>query len=264
MNNTDHISLASPWTWAVPLSSVVGLTVVWVTGTNESFFLLLNSLGQGKASALFWANVTILGDALVAFALLSLFVRRRPEIVWALIIAAVFATFWVHGLKYFIGHPRPGAVLSNEMINVIGVKLRGGSFPSGHTTTAFVLAGVICNLRIHALLSWTALLLATLAGISRATVGAHWPMDIFAGAFGGWLTAIIGVMLFQHLATRKQWGNHIPGQLVFHAGLLMIAISLFFYDNGYPTSLPFQYAIAVIAILVIAYNFTQTLQRTKN
>lgn len=264
MNYSEHITLTSPWTWAVPLISIIGLIAVWISGNNESLFLLLNSLGQSKTGALFWANTTILGDALLAFALLSLFVRRRPEVVWALIIAAVFAAFWVHGLKYFIGHPRPGAVLPNEMMNVIGVKLRGGSFPSGHTTTAFVLAGVICNLRVHPLLSWIALLLATLAGISRAAVGAHWPMDIFAGALGGWLTAIIGVYLFQQLAKRKQWDTHIPGQLFFHIGLLIIAISLFFYKNGYPTSQPLQYTVATIATLVIVYNFSQMLLLKKN
>lgn len=260
MNNTNHLNLASPWTWAVPVLAVSGLITVWLSASNESLFLWLNSLGQGQVGALFWANTTILGDTLLALALLSLFVRRRPEVIWALLIAAVFATFWVHGLKPFFGHPRPPAVIPGDIINIIGVRLGGNSFPSGHTTTAFVLAGVICHMRIHALLSWIALLLATLAGISRAVVGAHWPMDILAGAFGGWITAFIGVLLFQQLATRKQWGTEIPGQPVFQAGLVMIAVSLFFYDNGYPASLPFQYAVATIALVVIIYNLWQTLQ----
>ena len=257
------MSLTSPWVWFVPLFSIVGLFVVWLSGTNESFFLLINSMGQSKFAALFWANATILGDTLIAFALLSLFVRRRPEVVWALLIAAVFATFWVHGLKPFFGNPRPPAVISSEVINIIGVSLRGNSFPSGHTTTAFVLAGVICGLRIHPLLSWIAVLLATLAGVSRAVVGAHWPMDIFAGAFGGWITAVIGVLLYQQLANRKQWGTKIPGQLVFNIGLLIIALSLFFYNNGYPTSHVFQYIVATVAIVVIIYNLSQILLLTK-
>lgn len=254
-------SIGNPWVWAVPVFSFVGLIVVWLTGVNESLFFLLNSLGQNDTGAVFWANITILGDTLVAFALLSLFVRRRPEIVWVLLIAAVLATFWVHGLKYLVGNPRPAAVLSNDLINVIGVNLRGGSFPSGHTTSAFVLAGVISCLRIHPLLSWIALLLASLTGISRAVVGAHWPMDIFAGALGGWLTAVLGVILFQQLARHKQWGQHIPGKMVFNIGLLLIALTLFFYNNGYPTSFPLQYLIGTIAILMIMYNFSQLLKR---
>lgn len=243
----------------VPLISIAGLIFVWLTDTNQSLFLWLNHLGKNNAAALFWANTTILGDTLIAFALLSPFVRRRPDVIWVIVIAAILAIFWVHGLKYFIGHPRPGAVLSKEAFNVIGVHLRGGSFPSGHTTTAFVLAGVISCLRIHPALSWVVIALAVLTGISRAAVGAHWPMDIFAGAFGGWLTAIIGVMSYRKLSENKPWGTQLPGQVFLNTGLLLVAISLFFYNNGYPSSMVFQYGIAVIALVIIGYNFSKLL-----
>lgn len=259
---TKHITLSSPWIWLVPLISLSGLIIVWLSGSNQSLFLWLNELGKNSAGTLFWANATILGDTLIAFALLSPFVRRRPDVVWALIIAAIFATFWVHGIKYFIGHPRPGAVLSKEAFNVIGVHLRGGSFPSGHTTTAFVLAGVICCLRIHPALSWIALGLAVLTGISRAVVGAHWPADIFAGAFGGWTTAVIGVMLYQQTSKRKPWGTQQPGQIFLNAGLLLVAGTLLFYNNGYPSSMAFQYSLATITIVIIIYNFSQLLPGT--
>ncbi|WP_455218429.1 phosphatase PAP2 family protein [Kaarinaea lacus] len=263
MKNINPVNLASPWIWAIPLISLSGLTITWLSDSNENLFLLLNSLGKSDGGALFWANATILGDTLMAFTLLSLFVRRRPDVIWALLIAALFAALWVHGLKYVIGEARPGAVLAKDVINVIGVSLRGGSFPSGHTTTAFVLAGVICLLRVNPVISWLAIGLATLAGIARAVVGAHWPIDIFAGALGGWLTAIIGVMLFQRLASYKQWQAHVPGQLVFNIGLLVIAINQFFYDNGYPASLPFQYTVAAIAILVVIYNLSKIITNNK-
>lgn len=257
MNTKNIPSFASSWVWAVPLISAVGLIAVWLPGINESLFISLNGLGKGKAAALLWANITTLGDTMLAFALLSLFVRRHPEIIWIVLISAIFAILWVHGLKFLISNPRPAAILSGDAINIIGVHLRGGSFPSGHTTTVFIIAGVICNLRINTLLSWAVLLLAILTGISRAVVGAHWPMDILGGAFGGWVIAVISVMLFGLLAERKQWGANIPGQLIFNSGLLLVALTLFFYDNGYPKSLPFQYAVATIAILVIVYNLSR-------
>jgi hypothetical protein len=109
----------------------------------------------------------------------------------------------------------------------------------------------------------TALVLAILAGISRAVVGAHWPMDIFAGAFGGWLAALIGVLLFNKLALNKSWADpahnqspsQIPGRMHFNAGLLLISLSLFAHDSGYPTSQPFQMVVAFICISIIAVNF---------
>lgn len=259
MNKKNNITLSSPWIWVVPLVSMTGLAIVWLTGANQDLFLWLNALGTNSTASVIWANITILGDTLVAFALLSPFIRRRPDVIWAIIIAAIFAMFWVHGLKYFIGNPRPGAVLPKDMINIIGVHLRGGSFPSGHTTTAFVLSGVICTLRLHPALSWIALILAILTGISRAAVGAHWPMDIFAGAFGGWLTAVIGVISYRKLSEKKPWGTQRPGKIFLNAGLFLIALTLFFYYNGYPASIAFQNTIGAITIIITVYNFSQLL-----
>ena len=255
--------LVSPLAWAVPAVSLIGFVFVWLNGINQDFFLWLNELGRGEFSKIVWANITILGDTLVAIALLSPFARKRPDIIWALLIAAVFATLWVHGLKPLIGNLRPAAVLSSDVIHIIGVTLHKGSFPSGHTTTAFTLAGVICLSRLHPAIMITAIMLAILAGFSRAVVGAHWPMDIFAGAFGGWLAALIGVLLFKKLALCKSWADpvsnqnpsQIPGRMFFYVGLLLITSYLFIHDSGYPTSQPFQIIVAIICISVIAINF---------
>ena len=246
----------------MPALSLTGFLVLWLSGLNQEFFLWLNDLGRSSVSKIVWANFTILGDTLIAFALLSPFIRKRPDIIWALLIAAVFATLWVHGLKPLIEHLRPAAVLSNDVIHIIGVTLHKGSFPSGHTTTAFTLAGVICLSRVHPALMITALSLATLAGVSRAVVGAHWPMDIFAGAFGGWLAALIGVVLFKRLVKTKGWVNQIPGQNYFYGGLALVAISLFVYDNGYPDSHALQFAVAILSLSFIVFNIWR-LMKTK-
>jgi membrane-associated phospholipid phosphatase len=261
--NDTRTTITSPLTWAVPTVSLIGFVVVWLNGFNENFFLWLNGLGRTPFAETSWANITILGDTLVAIALLSPFVRKRPDIIWSLLIAAAFATLWVHGLKPLVEHLRPAAVLSNDVIHIIGVTLHKGSFPSGHTTTAFTLAGVICLSRTHPAVMITALVLATLAGVSRAVVGAHWPMDIFAGAFGGWLAAFIGVLLFKRLAQYKNWGDpahnqspsQIPGRIYFNTGLLLVALSLLFHDSGYPASQPFQIFVAIICIITITFNF---------
>lgn len=266
MNNSTNIisaPLKSPLVWVIPALSLFGFLIVWLNGLNQEFFLWLNGLGRSPFAEIFWANITILGDTLIAIALLSPFVRRRPDIIWTLLIAAVFATLWVHGLKPLVEHLRPGAILSNDVINIIGVTLHKGSFPSGHSTTAFTLAGVICLSRAHPTVMIAAIVLAILAGFSRAVVGAHWPMDIFAGAFGGWLAALIGVILFKRLAQHKNWGDltpsqglsQIPGRTSFNMGLALIAMSLFFYDNGYPGSQLFQIIVAILSLGFIAFNF---------
>lgn len=259
MNSNPHsvnpVPLASPLSWGVPAIALTGFLMVWLSGINQDAFLWLNGWGHGQFSAIFWANATLLGDGAVALALFSPFVRRHPEIIWSLLIATLFAILWVHGLKPLIGSLRPASVLSPELINIIGIPLYRGSFPSGHTTAAFTLAGVICLARLHPALNITALTLATLAGLSRVMVGAHWPMDVFGGAFGGWIAAILGVWLFRRLARAKNWGEEIPGRGVFNSGLLIIALSLFLHDSGYPDSRLFQDAIAVVCLIILVANF---------
>lgn len=62
-----------------------------------------------------------------------------------------------------------------------------GSFPSGHSATAFALA--ICLGALFPRGRWYFLLLACLAGLHRVLAHSHWPSDVFAGAFLGTLAA---------------------------------------------------------------------------
>jgi len=71
--------------------------------------------------------------------------------------------------------------------------------PSGHTVTAFVLFGVLaCHFRAGGCAAAT----AAAAGLSRVTIGVHWPIDVIAGAFIGLASAWAAV----HLAHRLRWG----------------------------------------------------------
>jgi len=238
----------SPWVWFVPVFTLLAAAATVLFDVNQSFFLWLNQWGRNEPGTTFWANATIFGDTLVAFSLLGLFARKRPDIIWALFLAALFATAWVHILKPLIDNPRPLATLGAEMINVIGVELRRDSFPSGHTATAFTLAGVICLRGVHPALAVTALLLAILAGISRAVVGAHWPLDIFAGAFGGWLAAVAGVALAnQWTAPMSRMGQTIIGLVLLACGLAL----LFWHDVQYPSAVGLQMGIAVVSVLSV-------------
>jgi membrane-associated phospholipid phosphatase len=62
-----------------------------------------------------------------------------------------------------------------------------GSFPSGHTMAAFLVATVFAErYRTHRWVPWVAYGLAGVVGLSRLNVQAHFPSDIFFGAALGY------------------------------------------------------------------------------
>lgn len=230
--------------WLVPLACALAFAAVWAFDANRSLFALLNALGPATSDWL-WANITVLGDTVVAFALCLPLWRRRPEALWAFLFVALLGTLWVHGLKPFIDMARPPAVLPN--VHVIGPTFTTHSFPSGHATTAFAIAGLIALGAGSRAWAAIAVFAAMLVAISRPVVGVHWPLDIVAGAFGGWLCAVAGLAIgrqtFQ-LGKREwvQWALALF--LAACAAWLVIGHS----KSGYPQAQLFERAIGICCL----------------
>jgi membrane-associated phospholipid phosphatase len=245
----------------VPLLALAAFVVVLLADLNQPLFLMLNRLGP-LTSDRAWAHITVLGDTVVALALCLPLWRRRPDLVWALAIGALLATAWVQGLKPVVQVPRPAALLG-EQVHVIGPTYRKRSFPSGHSTTSFALAGLLA-LGLAPRLScarpssapaereaqpapgathaeaWSALALglAALISLSRSVAGVHWPLDLLAGAFGGWLSAAIALALARRTLA---FGTRAPVQRIMGVLLSGCAVALVIgYDSDYPQAMTFQ------------------------
>lgn len=232
----------------MPAVAAVLFAAVWALDANQAVFLVLNKLGPAT-SDLVWANVTVLGDGTVAFALCLPLWRRRPDLVWALAFLAVLGTLWVHGMKPVIDVARPPAVLG-DAVHIIGRAYQAHSFPSGHATTAFALAGLltlgIASRRVVACV----VALAAVVAISRSVVGVHWPLDILAGAFGGWLCAVLAVSL---ASRTRRIGEHPAAQWTIAALLAACAVALVLgYPNDYPQAVLFQRVIGICCLAAAA------------
>ncbi|MFQ5469691.1 MAG: phosphatase PAP2 family protein [Gammaproteobacteria bacterium] len=242
MNATRNFPLEQ---MIVPITSIVCLLVIFLLDLNQELFLEINALSELTGPAL-WANITLFGDGLVVFVLVLPFIGRRPDIVAAVFLTALIATLFVHGLKPLFQVARPPAVLATELFHIIGPAHKMGSFPSGHTTSAFALAGVlVLSIQIR-WLTGVLLVLAILAGLSRIVVGVHWPMDVVAGMGLGWLAAVIGVWG----AKRWQWLYSNVFQFIF-GGLLLVAgvVLLTSHQSGYDQALYFQRIIAAVCLM---------------
>jgi len=165
-------------------------------------------------------HVTMLGDAAIVLLLLlwTAVVIRRPFLTEVLLtLAAVAAT--VEWLKHFIGRLRPSQVLDG--LHILGPHLGNLSFPSGHTTTAVAVAGVVGHRfpRLRLLLYPA----AAAVGVSRIYNGVHYPGDVLAGALLGSaiaLTIIEAAPLITWLTDRLHLHHTEPRGRTLHTVLL--------------------------------------------
>jgi len=227
---------------AVPACSLVLLAPTLLWSLDHPVFLWFNGFSE-LTGPTFWAHATILGDGLVCAALFLPWVRRHPERVWGGILGALVMVVVLHSLKRLLGFLRPLAVLPEETVNLIGPGLRSRAFPSGHTATFALFAGILSLTSRQRLVWIPALGGAILVGVSRMAVGVHWPSDILAGLALGWISAWIGL----RWGARMSWGATIIGRRVLATALLIAATVLFIIDHtGYPGVLWFQRGLALV------------------
>jgi membrane-associated phospholipid phosphatase len=184
---------------------------------------------------LLWEMLTTFGDGRVQLALMLPFCLRYPRLFWALLLGALVAGMISRGFKMGLPMPRPAAVLDASQITIIGARLTAHSFPSGHTVSAF--SFVVAWL---ALLGWwravPMLFLAALVGFSRIAVGAHWPVDVLAGALIGTAGGWAGLRLSFYF----RWGLGVRPHWILISMALIAVLTLPFDGQGYPDTLPWR------------------------
>jgi membrane-associated phospholipid phosphatase len=234
-----------PWpTLAFPAFLLALLAIVELGDWNEPLFLWANGLADFTGPR-FWASATILGDGLVCAVLLLPWIRRAPQRVLGGLLGALVAVIILWTFKGLLNLPRPPLVIPEEVIHIIGPRLRRRAFPSGHTMTAFLLAGALTLRHPRSWLPWLGAFLASVVGFSRMVVGAHWPSDVLAGAALGWVGAWIGL----HWAGRwrSAWGP--TGRKIVGILLVTSAIVLLIIDHtGYPGIRWLQRSIALLCL----------------
>lgn len=172
---------------------ISALFVKFNPAAQTQLFLWLNQLLTSPTNQQFWHITTQFGDGIYLFAASMLLFHSRAQQQADLIFTMLITLIAVYLLKSSFAFPRPAAVLPIEDFTVIGSALTSyNSLPSGHTATAFIMARLCLQLN-HRPLFLLALSCATLVGLSRIAVGAHWPLDVVLGAMTGWLCAEFGI-----------------------------------------------------------------------
>lgn len=234
-----------PWLcWTVPAAAVTLWAILAAWQDNQAVFLAFNRLSRYTGDAL-WANVTVFGNGFVVVGLTLALIASRPRMILSVLIAALITSLAIGVLKDYFHAPRPPAVLPAGLFHLIGPSLTGKSFPSGHTGTAFVFAGIVSLTFNRLWVTLTLVALATAVGISRMVVGVHWPVDVLAGAALGWACAVAAWRLAHRL---DRWASDPRVQLWLSVPLYAAALALWWpHLTAYDAARPVQYAVALLA-----------------
>ena len=176
---------------------VIAYIVLQALDANQSLFLSLNHASQQILPDALAAHLTEIGNGALVGVLALVLVMFSPDAAKRFLFITLLAAIVIAGLKKLFNDPRPAGVLSIEEFHIIGDVLKKYSFPSGHTTTAFAMAGFVLLTYQSLALRSIAVVMAWLAGFARISVGAHWPEDVFAGAALGLVLAFVGVYFSQ-------------------------------------------------------------------
>jgi membrane-associated phospholipid phosphatase len=178
--------------------SLVAISLVWSAGQRLDAWVFLSFNMRGSRPI--WLDRMMLGFTQVGsgFAALGivlvLFIASERFLAYELILGTLTLWLVVELVKLLIHRSRPFIRLTQARI--VGLRARGRSFPSGHTSQAFFMATLMTQ-HFHSSV-WIALLLYTaalLVGITRLYVGAHYPRDVLAGAILGSAWGLLGVMV---------------------------------------------------------------------
>ncbi|MCL2017666.1 MAG: phosphatase PAP2 family protein [Alphaproteobacteria bacterium] len=195
------------------LVAVVLLCLAGILWLDKHIFIFLREFDglwvrifQFAGSSKFWlfASITVFGIAGFLYIMFSKFwigfsnkARLLSRISVFVFISVLLSGAATGVLKFVFGRMRPilWEVFGQTGFYPLNAEWVLNSFPSGHATASF--AGLVMIGLWFPRLKWATWTLAVMAGLSRISLGAHWPSDVLLGAFIGMVTADFVFSIFK-------------------------------------------------------------------
>ena len=178
--------------------SILGLSLLWSTGQRiDTWAFLIFNLRGRRPSWLDWSmlSFTQLGSGLTALVIaVLLYILRYRRLANEFVLGTL--TLWLLVELFKVAFRRSRPYLRLAQTRIVGLRTRGQSFPSGHTSQAFFMVTLLVQ-HFHVAI-WLAILLyvvAALVAVTRMYVGAHYPRDVAAGAMLGSIWGLLGILI---------------------------------------------------------------------
>jgi membrane-associated phospholipid phosphatase len=188
---------------------------------DQALFCAINSHHAGLWDAFFWTFSYLGNGWVITPILLIVAILKVPrKIFWPFFAFAaggmILCGVINSQIKNLVHRDRPTCYFASHNVNctdarngtyqvhVVGTQLSYGSFPSGHTNTAFSAATLLALM--FGGWYWLCFIPAIIVGYSRIYMGVHFPLDVVAGAMIG--MAIIGLtfIVYTKISRRSNKG----------------------------------------------------------
>ena len=246
------VAIASPWVWCVPLLPLGLAIAIYFSELQTPTFLFINRYTQILPDTL-WAWLTFLGNGWGIFAICFPLLILAPRMLCAGLFASLLGGLVSISVKSLLQLPRPASVLSLGDFYIVGEPLLYRAMPSGHTITAFaVFSGIyFAGNRLNRSSLWWVFIVASLAGLSRNAIGAHWLTDVLVGCAIGVWSGMLGAQLASLIPDAQLSPTKVGPRLLALGGLGAIYVMLTqTLDSELNQSL--QYACVVLVSLTLA------------
>ncbi|MBB6271313.1 membrane-associated phospholipid phosphatase [Pedobacter cryoconitis] len=179
---------------------VIGISSCLLTSKLISFIFI--NFYHDKWLDLFFSYYTFMGDGVMCIVvIITLFLIKKKKTALILLVSYLSSGIFVQLLKRFINNPRPSLYFDQIGFKypyfVKGIhQMHSGSFPSGHTTSAFAMAIVLTLCFRQKWISLLFMLLAIFAGYSRIYLAQHFLEDVVVGALIG---SVFGLISYYYI-----------------------------------------------------------------
>lgn len=218
---------------------------------NEEVFFGINSFSDSWFWYQIWGNTTQFGDGFFAALICVALIRKYPELTAQALFAFFFSLLLSQGGKEIFGGPRPLSFFGKELVNVIGPSLGHRSFPSGHTSTIFLLAVLLAKNNILNLRKDIWILLALTVGVSRVAVGAHFPRDVVGGMWVGMVAGGLGILMADKIPGYYDFWNKKSTWIFFYIASI-VAVPFMFINFKPYNYFPTFYILFALVIVINA------------
>jgi membrane-associated phospholipid phosphatase len=182
-------------------------------GANVWLFHAINDIRFDWLDSLMLLGTSLADHTLFPYylgllSLIALTVACKPDTAhqrvtrWIAVIAVFSCAYSLDGLllgviKPWLDFPRPPLALLPGTVHVLGIPELHHSLPSGHSSFAMVVTASLWPVLNR---NWRAagVLFVVWVGVSRMSLGAHFPADVLAGCVSG-----LGVVMLVYVAIRK-------------------------------------------------------------